>query len=145
MTSYSHAENKFLQTCPKGVKHGFILAKAVRLGSIARPEGNLEKRFSLNEEIDIDGTVGGHHRLGDFLARALRRHEGAAQRAHAPGVRHRSRKGRGRGTGHGRLNDGMIDAKKILQLGVRPHEAGSARVFGRLSRATVRARKQERV
>ena len=58
--SYSEVEKEFLRAVPLVVKHGYILAKAVRITCIAKPDEDLRETFALDEDIEIDELVSSH-------------------------------------------------------------------------------------
>ena len=60
LLSCSSAEKQFIKGVDKVVKHGYILAKAVRITCIAQPDGNLQETYALDEDIEIDDLISSH-------------------------------------------------------------------------------------
>ena len=57
--STAHLEAEFINTLPIDIKRGFILSKAVRITSIAKPAEHLST-FCLAEDVHIDDIISSH-------------------------------------------------------------------------------------
>ena len=55
--SFSFQESKIFQAAPSTVRRGFVLAKAVRIADIARPEEHLTSHYGLQEDIHVDDLL----------------------------------------------------------------------------------------
>ena len=60
LLSGSHVEKTFINSLPLNAKRGLILAKAVRITSIAKPDRDLNRTFCLSEDIAIDDLITSH-------------------------------------------------------------------------------------
>ena len=58
--SHSHGEKAILDWLPKRVKHGYILAKAVRIVDIATPSDDVGLTFNLAENVHVDDFLSSH-------------------------------------------------------------------------------------
>ena len=55
--SFSFQESEIFQAAPSSVRGGFILAKAVRIADIARPEEHLTSHYGLLEDVHVDDLL----------------------------------------------------------------------------------------
>ena len=71
--SHSSTEQAVIAALPLNIKHGLILAKAVRIASIARPAEDLTSHYGLQEDIHVDDFITSYL-LKTCLMKLLPRH-----------------------------------------------------------------------
>ena len=71
--SHSSVEQTVIASLPVNMKHGLILAKAVRLASIARPTEDVTSHYGLQEDIHVDDFITSYM-LKTRLMQLLHRH-----------------------------------------------------------------------
>ena len=74
--SHSSTEQAVIAALPLNIKHGLILAKAVRIASIARPAEDLTSHYGLQEDIHVDDFITSYL-LKTCLMKLLPRHSQA--------------------------------------------------------------------
>ena len=76
----------------------------------------------MGEEVQVEWPVGGGAELAGIGPEVVQGNFRAGQRAQAARVADRGGERRHRRTRHGRLDDRLLDAQEVEEVGSRPHE-----------------------